>query len=432
MEFEQIQNLGIALGLGLLVGLQREWSSPEKAGIRTFALITLLGAIAGLLIDEAGSWILAAGWLSLAVLIAVGVFRASDDEDTPGLTTEVAALVMYGVGVLVMIESTVTAIILGGVVAVLLQWKQPLHSFVRQFAEGDIRAIFQFVLIALVILPILPDKDYGPYEVLNPYRIWLLVVLIVGISITAYIAQRFFGARAGALLGGLLGGLISSTATTVSYARQSQSKPSSASLATMVIMIASTIVFVRVIVIIGVIHSEILMDILPPIAVMAVAMAVIVAVQYVLVRKRESTLPVESAPSSLKPAIIFGAMYALVLLAVAAGREHLGDRGLYLIAAVSGLTDMDAITLSTARLIKENQLTVDTGWRMILIGYLSNLVFKGGIAAVLGNRKLFGYVAAMFAACMVIGVLLLLFWPAVDVSGAMEPIKDITETLPAG
>jgi uncharacterized membrane protein (DUF4010 family) len=427
MEFQLIQHLGIALGLGLLVGMQRQWSDTPGMGIRTFAMITLFGAIAGVLSREAGGWVIAAGVLALAGIIVTGLTRLRAVEHDPGMTTEVTALVMYGVGALVVTGPVMAAVILGGAVAVLLQWKKPLHSFVRQFDEDDIRAIFQFVLIALVILPLLPNRNYGPYQVLNPFRIWLLVVLIVGISIAAFIAQRIVGPRAGALLGGVLGGLISSTATTVSYSRQSKATPMPPGLASLVIMIASTIVFVRVMVILGVVTPRILPAVLPPIAAMAVFMAVIVGVQYVFIRKREAVVTTEHAPSGMKPAIIFGALYAVVILGVAAGREHLGDRGLYLVAAVSGLTDMDAITLSTAELIKENELKVDTGWRMILIGYLSNMVFKAGIVAAIGNRKLFGYVAMLFGLCLAAGVAILLFWPSID----LLPLESLELGVPA-
>lgn len=426
MELQLIQHLGIALGLGLLVGMQRQWSDTRTMGIRTFAMITLFGAIAGILSRDAGGWVIAGGMVALAAIIVMGLTRLRMMDNDPGMTTEVTALVMYGVGALVVTGPVTVAVILGGVVAVLLQWKEPLHSFVRQFGEGDIRAIFQFVLIALVILPLLPDRNYGPYQVLNPFRIWLLVVLIVGISILAFIAQRLVGPRSGALLGGVLGGLISSTATTVSYARQQRATPMPTGLASLVIMIASTIVFVRVTVILGIVTPQILPSILPPIAAMAVVMALIVAVQYVAVRKREAVVATEHAPSGMKPAIIFGALYAVVIMAVAAGREHLGDRGLYLVAAVSGLTDMDAITLSTAELIKENHLKVDTGWRMILIGYLSNMVFKGGIVAMLGNRKLFGYVAMLFSCCLLAGLAILVFWPEVE----LLPVESLEDLIP--
>jgi uncharacterized membrane protein (DUF4010 family) len=322
-----------------------------------------------------------------------------------------AALVMYAVGVALGYDQIALGLTVGGCVAVLLQWKQPLHRLVGRFSEADIRAIFQLVLIALVILPVLPNKSYGPYGVLNPFEIWLMVVLIVGISVVGYIAYKFLGARAGTLLGAILGGLISSTAATVSYSRRTRHAPETANLAAFVIMIASTIVFGRVVFEIAVVAPDILAKVVPPLAIIMVTMGAIAACLYWMRRGEAAQIPIEEDPSQLKAAIVFGLLYAAVLFAVAAVKEHFDDRGLYAVAALSGLTDMDAITLSTAQLIKRDELSVDTGWRMILIGALSNLVFKCAAVAVLGHRKLLLRVFLAFAISMTVGILLILFWP---------------------
>lgn len=308
-------------------------------------------------------------------------------------------------------NQTALGLIVGGGVAVLLQWKKPLHSFVQRFGETDMRAVFQLVLIALVILPVLPNKNYGPYGVLNPFEIWLTVVLIVGISVGGYIAYKFLGAKAGTLLGAVLGGLISSTAATVSYSRRSRRAPETAGMAAFVIMVASTIVFARVVFEIAVVAPEILGQVVPPLAVMTAAMGAIAAGLYWMRRGEAEQLPIDEDPSQLKAAIVFGLLYAGVLFAVAAAKEHFDSRALYVVAALSGMTDMDAITLSTAQLIKRQELSVDTGWRMILVGALSNLVFKCTAVAVLGHRKLLLRVSAAFGISMVVGLLLLGLWP---------------------
>ncbi len=412
MDLAVVQKLALALGLGLLVGLQRQWTTHSQAGIRTFALITVLGALLALLTPTVGGWLVVAGLVAVTLTVITGtVLYFVANEERPGLTTEVAALVMYAVGVALGCDQIALGLTVGGSVAVLLQWKQPLHSLVGRFSESDIRAIFQLVLIALVILPVLPDQSYGPYGVLNPFEIWLMVVLIVGISVGGYIAYKFLGARAGTLLGAVLGGLISSTAATVSYSRRSRHAPGTATMAAFVIMIASTIVFGRVVFEIAVVAPEILSQVVPPLAVMMVTMGAIAAVLYWMRRGETAQIPIDEDPSQLKAAIVFGLLYAAVLFAVAAVKEHFDDRGLYIVAALSGLTDMDAITLSTAQLIKRKDLSVDTGWRMILIGALSNLVFKCAAVAILGHRKLLLRVSATFGISMVVGVLLLVFWP---------------------
>jgi uncharacterized membrane protein (DUF4010 family) len=282
---------------------------------------------------------------------------------------------------------------------------------VGRFSEPDVRAIFNLVLIALVILPVMLNRSYGPYGVLNPFEIWLIVVLIVGISLGGYIAYKFFGARAGTLLGGILGGMISSTATTVSYARRTRHAPEAVGLAAFVITVASTIVFGRVIFEIAVVAPELLSKVAPPLVVIMLVMGVLALATYWTRGGEAEQVPLDKDPAQLTAAVLFGLMYAVILFAVAAGRQWLDDRGLYLVAVISGLTDVDAITLSTAQMIKRGELEVDTGWRMILLGSLSNLVFKGAAVAVLGHRQLLRRVSIVFGIVLACGVLLLLFWP---------------------
>ena len=412
MDLDVVQKLALAAGLGLLVGFQREWTAPHVAGIRTFTLITVFGTVIGLFNSDAGGWLIGAGLIAVAAMIIVGnVIKFSDTQKEPGLTTQIAALLMYAVGIAIALGHMEFGIIVAGGTAVLLHWKKPLHSFIERFGEADVRAIIQLVLIALVILPILPNRSYGPYGVLNPFEMWLMVVLIVGISLGGYIGYVFFGAKAGTLLGGILGGLISSTATTVSYARRTRQSPELSTLAALVIMIASTIVFGRVLIEVAVVAPGILPAIVPPLAVMTGLMVVISFGLYLVGVGDTEQVPLDEAPSELKAAIVFGALYAAVLVAVAAAKEQFGTEGLYVVAALSGLTDMDAITLSTAQMIKKEQLDVHTGWRMILIGALFNLVFKAAAVAILGHRRLLLRIAIAFGIAVLGGVLVLLAWP---------------------
>jgi uncharacterized membrane protein (DUF4010 family) len=414
MDLWEVQKLALALGLGLLVGFQREWTAPHVAGIRTFGLITVLGTITGLFVEAGGAWLISAGLLAVAAMIIVGnVLRVvvAEIDDEPGLTTEVAALVMYSVGVAIALDRTVLAIIVGGGTAVLLHWKRPLHDFVDRIGKAEIRAIIQLVLIALVILPILPNESFDSYGVLNPFEIWMMVVLIVGITLGGYIAYKFLGSHTGTLLSGVLGGLISSTATSVSYSRHARRSSSLSGLAALVIMIASTIVFARVFVEVAVVAPGILSTIAPPLAAMMGIMALLSLGLYFLWSGDDENASLEEDPSELPAAIIFGLLYAGVLFAVAAVKEHFGNEALYVVAALSGLTDMDAITLSTAQMINKERLDAETGWRMILIGFLSNLVFKAVAVGFLGSRKLLVRVCGAFGLAIVGGVLVLALWP---------------------
>ena len=405
--FEQ---LGLAVLLGLLVGMQRERAESRLAGFRTFPLVTLLGALCGLLAQSFGPWMPAAGLLAVIVATAVGnVHKMRQGELEPGMTTEIALVVMYGVGAYLTAGPYLVGIAIGGGVAMLLHLKPQLHGLARSLEEGDMRAIMQFVLIAFIVLPVVPNRVFGPFDVINPSDIWRMVVLIVGISLGGYLVYRFFGARAGVLFGGILGGIISSTATTVSFARRSKEQPESADAGALVIMIASTVVYLRLLIEIQVVAPSFLPVAAPRILVVMAVSSLVCFVWWRRTQGAEEALPEQQAPSELKPAILFGLLYAVVLLAVAAARTHLGNRGLFLVAGVSGLTDMDAITLSTSRLVASSGLDARSGWQMILLASISNLVFKAGIVAVTGHRRLLARIGLLFGINAAAAAVVLLF-----------------------
>lgn len=405
-------DLAIALGLGLLVGLERQRAHSAMGGIRTFPLLTMLGVFAGTLGMTYGGWIPGAAMLGVAALTVMSnVAKLEAGKRDPGATTEVAALLMFAVGVALPVGYTIPAVATGAGVALLLHWKGPLHAIAQRMDPDEFKAIMRLALIGLVILPVLPDRTFGPFAVLNPFEIWLMVVLIVGISLAAYLAYRLFGARAGTLAGGALGGLISSTAATVSYARRTRKTPELATAAAVMITIASGVVFARVLFEVSVVAPSLLPQLGPPLAAMLALFAVIASIAYFAWRGRLASPPDADPPSDLRAAIAFGLLYAAVLMGVAAARRYLGAGGLYAVSALSGLTDVDAITLSTTQLVRAERIAPDTGWRLILVGALSNLVFKGAAAAILGTRALFLRVAMWFGFALAGGIAILIFWP---------------------
>lgn len=406
------QNLAISAGLGLLVGLQRESVDSQLAGLRTFTLVTLFGSVSALLAVAFGGWVVAAGGLAIAALVLSGnVLLLRQERPDPGITTEVALLLMYGVGAYVMTGHRVVAIAIGAGAAVLLQAKAELRGIAGRLTPADLTAIMRFALISLVILPILPNRTYGPYRVLNPYEIWLMVVLIVGISLGAYIVYKFVGERAGTLAGGVLGGLISSTATTVSYARRSRDDDSQVRSATVVILIASTVVVVRLLVLMAVVSRTLLVEAAAPAAILLVVMIAMAGFVWWRSSEGSSGMPSHGNPSELKPAILFGLLYGGILLAVAAVRENFGGDALYVVAAISGLTDVDAITLSTSRMVSGGRLDADQGWRLVFLANACNLAFKAGSVALLGTRKMATTVVTLFGIGIAVSVVLLLVWP---------------------
>ena len=240
-----------------------------------------------------------------------------------------------------------------------------------------------------------------------------MITLIVGLSVLGYFIYKFVGKKVGIISNGVLGGLISSTATTVSYARKTTDTVSISKMAAFVITTASAIALVRVMVEVSVVVPEKIPEMLLPLIIEFVVMALICVGMFYSINKDSSNdkMPEPDNPAQFKSAMIFGLLYGAILLAVAFAKEELGNEGLYLVAIISGLTDVDAITLSLSQLIKTESLNPTTGWRLILLASMSNLAFKGVMAGVLGSKQLGRWIAISFGIAITVGVLLIWLWP---------------------
>ena len=408
MPTSDLLHIGLATALGLLVGLQREWAGQHPAG-RTFTLITLFGALTGLLSRDLGQIPLAGGFLVLGTFV---ITMRLGPAARGGVTSMVATAVMFCVGAMCMRDLAGAAAVVTGITTILLEWKHPLRNLIAKTSKEDVQAAVRLILIGMVILPVLPNEAWGPYGVLNPFRIWLMVVLIVGISLAAWVTQRLFGQRSSTAAAGLLGGVISSTATTVGIARQSREGGTSAGASATVVVIASTVVIARVLFEILIVARGILPTLAPPLLAVFGWLAILSIAAFVIFCRKPVEASVSHAPSNLWTAAIFGALYAGVLLAVAVAREYVGESGLYVVAALSGLTDMDAITLSTAQLVDQGDLEATVGWRLIITGLVSNLVFKTMLVSSLGGRAMLGRVLPFMVLAVGGGVAVVLFWPS--------------------
>jgi uncharacterized membrane protein (DUF4010 family) len=404
----RLVGLAIALALGLLIGLQREWALDKPIGLRSFGLISLLGGLAALFLDTAGGWPLAAGLLALGIVLAAKT-RSTEHS---GVTTLVAALVTYLIGAAAVAGQWMHAGVLAGLVTLVLQWKKPMHGIVRRLGENDLETIARFVLITLVILPILPDRLFGPYGVFNPFETWLLVVLIVAINLAGYLAFRLIGARAGGWLAGIVGGLVSSTATTFSYARLTRQGGQLGPVATLVILIASTVVYARIALEVTFVAPALTREIIgPALAMGAVLLVASVTVFGLLSSRSKEELPEQNNPAQLTSALSFGAIYVAVLFAVAAARDWIGNDAVYAVAFVSGLTDVDALTLSVSSLYGNDMIDADTAWRTILLASLSNLSFKTALAVTVGSASLRRWILWTAVPALLTGVGILTLWP---------------------
>lgn len=405
---ELFLDLAVALASGLLVGMQRERTQSGLAGIRTFPLFAIFGAICALLaravagfpsdgpaIGMPGAVILIGGMLAIAILILTGnltrLGRTGKDDAPSGLTTEIAILVIFSCGVLIGLKLHAPGVAIAAATAVLLHLKASLHRFTKSLSDNDVRAVMQFAVIALIIFPVIPNQDMGPYNAINPFKIWLMVVLVTGISLAGYVALRIFGARAGTYLAAFLGGLVSSTATTVSLSRMG--KGNGASTAAPAIAIANSVMLARVMVLAFASAQANATVILMAIGGILVASAVAAAAGTFLARGSTHNADAISSqdqknPTELKSALIFAALFAIVQVLVIAGKDQFGSAGLFAIAALSGLTDMDAITLSTGGMARSGEAAASTAAIAIVIAALVNTLVKLAISASLGGLAL--------------------------------------------
>lgn len=410
--YPAVQAFAVSLGIGLLIGLERERKPDAKAGLRTFALTALLGSLAAMLGEQSDNgWIVAAGLLMVATMMIVAQARDPQDDGDPGTTSVVALMVCYGLGALVWYGQTTLAVMLAITTTVLLYFKAQLQDVSRSLTPKDLISILQFGVLSLVVLPILPNRDYGPYLALNPHQIWWMVVLISGLSLAGYAALRIVGNRHGAPLLGFFGGLVSSTATTMVFARNARDDAKLTATASLVILIANLVVTVRL----GIVASVLAPSLFVPLA-SVLGIGLLLGLGVALLRWRtlsaagDLPLPEVKNPTELRTALSFGLLYGAVLLLAAWLQDIAGSQGLYLVALAAGLTDVDAITLSTLRLLNQQTLTATPAVIAIGLANLSNLAFKSGIVLTIGGKALARSVLPGLAAIgvgFIIGILLL-------------------------
>ncbi|CAH1903370.1 conserved membrane hypothetical protein [Candidatus Nitrotoga sp. HW29] len=399
-----------SLAIGLLIGLERERRLSSKAGLRTFALVALLGTLTAMLSSKIDSpWLLVAGFCIVGIMIIAAYFTSPAEDNDPGTTTVAALLLCYALGALIWYEQTTLAVMLAIVTTTLLYFKPELRGMTKRLTRRDLVSILQFLILTFVILPVLPNQNYGPYEAFNPHQIWMMVVLISGLSLAGYIALHWTAQRYGAALLGFLGGLVSSTATTLVYARHAKTSEIMARLSAVVILLASQVVLLRLAVMSAVVSPGLLTKLLP---VMGLGLLFGLIVTLLDWRKLHTSsnlpMPKTSNPTEIPIALSFGLLYAVVLFFSAWLSDIAGSGGLYVVALISGLTDVDAITLSSLHLFDLNKLNDDQAVTAIAIAFMSNMVFKFGLVIFIGGMTLAKHVAAGFLA-MGVGVALGLF-----------------------
>lgn len=403
---EAILQLGIALAIGFLIGMERGWQERESgegerlAGIRTFGLIGLLGGSWALIAQEAHILLQAFAFLALAAVLMLGYYLDFREDRDIGLTTVVAAMLTFTYGALCVMGHTGIAAAAAVVTATVLTLKPTLHQWLQQMERVEMHAVLKFLLISVVILPVLPNRGFGPWQALNPYEIWWMVVLIAGISSAGYFAIKTTGPEKGISMTALFGGIASSTATTINLAHL-RTRVDLPSIISAGVLLSAATMFPRVLIEVAIVNRSLLGLITIPLLVMTLATLATAgwfwrsnptADQY-----KEPEL---QNPFQLIMAIKFGALLALIMLLAKALQESLGDTGIYMLSFASGLADVDAITLSLARMARD-----DLGPRVaadgIVIACIVNTAVKGVLFAFVAGIK--NSQRLVFAICFVSG-----------------------------
>lgn len=390
MEINIAWQFGAALGLGMLIGLERERTrdgAQTFAGVRTFSLVALFGALSVYASDISGlGWIVGLVFLAILALVLSAYFITAKSGEI-GATTEVSILITFFIGCLCAWDQVGIAGAITVITMLLLALKGWLHNLAKRIEPSDVEATLKFAIITLIILPLVPDTNYGPVglEVINPYKTWLMVVLIAGLNFIGYILVKVLGREHGLGITGLLGGLVSSTAVTLSFSQRSRTESNLAPVLALAILLAWTVMFFRVVIEVGVVNFSLAKSLVSGMALMG---AVSLGICLILWRRGRSTetAEVESGrnPFELGDAIKFGGLFAVVIFIASAAQAYFGDTGLYVAGALAGLTDVDAIALSMANLAQQDPASSAAAARTIVIAVISNTMVKCGMVIWLG------------------------------------------------
>ncbi len=417
-EYEPFVSLGLAASAGLLIGLERERSAPEASGdtflggARTHPLFALVGGVATLAAREVGPWVLAVALAALVALLLLNYQGEVQRDRGRGITSEAAFLLSFLLGVLActsgVVEPTKHRVVVVGAVAVvatfLLSAKPTTRRLAHTLSKEDVASTLKFLIVAVVVLPLLPDQTYGPLDVLNPYDVARLMVLISALSFVGYAGIRLLGPERGLGLTGVVGGLVSSTAVTFSMAGRARERAELGVPAALAVVLACTIMFARIYAIVAVVNPALGPAVALPMALATAAGLVASLVLWLRSRQagRGGGPVVFQNPFELGTALKFALLFAAVLIGSKAAAIHLGTAGTYAAGVLAGTTDVDAITLSMARLAG-GQVAPQVAATTIFLGAASNTLVKAGMAAVLGGWAFGRRVAVALAAMLLAG-----------------------------
>lgn len=401
MDLLFIQHSVLALVLGLLIGLQREMhtihahKTRDFGGARTFSMISLFGYLSAWFSDYFPSFFLIASALMGTLLIAAYVVNSVSSPEK-GATTEFSALVTYVVGSMIHFTLPIFPVFIAILVLFVLNLKEKIQEYEQTLTKQDISAAIMFMVMTFIILPILPDEPVDPMGLVNLYRIWIMVLLVAGISFFGYIAIRLLGSVQGISVAGLFGGLVSSTAVAMSMARRVHENGFLVKSLAVGITLASSMMLIRAGIEMGVINPSLMRPFVIPIVVGSLSGFGYIAFLYLTSKREKITQDIAfKNPFDLKEALLMGVVFGVTLALIKLANLYAGEMGVYAIAFFSGFADVDAIILSLSALAK-NGLNPATAQHAILLAIIANTVAKSGIVFFLGNARLFRWVATYY------------------------------------
>jgi len=397
-------SLLVALSIGLLIGIERGWSERDEkegdrmAGIRTFSVVGLLGGVWGLLTYEINDWVVAAAFLAVtAMIISAHIMDVKRDEDV-GATTAFTLMLVFALSAWSVFGYELPALGATVVVTVLLGYKPTLHRWLRNINREEIYAWTKLLVISLVLLPLLPNKGFGPWDAFNPYWVWWMIVLISGLSFVGYVAINVTGKNLGTLLTSFAGGLASSTAVTISLA-QFAKKSKTTFIFMAGVLLASSIMFIRVLIEVSVVNYQLLDQLWLPISLMFAGLIIAGLWLWRFKIYTEESSPIKlKNPFQLKTAIQFGLLLGAILVLSEGMQEWFGDQGVYALSVISGLMDVDAITLSLSKMSADD-LQEEVAVMGIILASITNTLVKGFIFSFyVGIRKSITLILLLLAA----------------------------------
>lgn len=393
---QNLLSIGSSLAIGLLIGLERGWHSREAkegeriAGIRTYSLIGLLGGLSGFIANHVGGLALGLICFGFTLFLSMAYYVNSKHRDDRSITGLIAILITFLLGAMATMGFIAESASVAIVVALILRFKPQIHGWVNNLERHELHATLELLLISVVLLTILPNENFGPFDAFNPFEIWWLVVLMASISFVGYFAMKIGGPKKGIILTGLFSGFVSSTALTLHFSKLSRERQDLAPLLSLGILLACGVMFFRLLIVMSILNLPLFTYIVGPASLLGCLI-----VTYALFSWHKKSADFETNehkmmqnPLALKSALMFGLLLTVVGIAIRAVNHHAGDTGLFTFSVLTGLVDVDAISLSLARMVTDVRQLPSFSFAIILAA-CSGTLLKGVMAAVIGGRQLF-------------------------------------------